>query len=412
MSRPRVVVVGSGFAGLNAAKELKEAPVDVVIIDRRNFHLFQPLLYQVATAALNPSDIAYPIRSVFSNQENVTAVLMAEVVGIDTEGSSVSLDDGSVVTYDYLILATGAKHSYFGNDHWERLAPGLKTVEDALTIRRRVLKAFESAEKEPESADRWLTFVVVGAGPTGVELAGALIEIAVHSLGDEFDEIEPHRSRVILVEGDDQVLPPYPDSLSESARKQLEELGVEVLTGALVEEIDESGVTLSDGRRIEAGTVLWAAGVTASPLGSLLGAETDRSGRVVVEPDLSVQGHTEVFVVGDLAAVEGVPGVAPAAMQMGRHAARVIESDLAGSERRTFEYRDKGSLATIGRARAVADIKGLRFGGFLAWIAWLAIHIFYLIGFRNRFFVLAGWAWHYLTFKRGARIITGLPRDR
>ena len=396
---------------MNAAKELKDAPMDITIIDRRNFHLFQPLLYQVATAALNPSDIAYPIRSVFRNQENVKAVLLADVTGVDPEERTVTLDDGSVENYDYLILATGATHSYFGNDHWEDLAPGLKTVEDALTIRRRVLKAFETAEKEPESAGRWLTFVVVGAGPTGVELAGALIEIAVHSLGDEFDEIDPQRARVILVEGAGHVLPPYPESLSESARRQLEELGVEVITGALVEEIDEDGVALSDGMRIEAGTVLWAAGVKASSLGADLGVETDRSGRVIVEPDLSVPDHKEVLVIGDLASVEDVPGVAPAAMQMGRHAARVIESDLAGSQRPVFQYKDKGSLATIGRARAVANIGGLRFGGFLAWLAWLGIHIFYLIGFRNRFFVLAGWAWHYLTFRRGARIITGLPRD-
>ena len=411
MSRPKVVIVGSGFAGLNAAKELKDAPVDITVIDRRNFHLFQPLLYQVATAALNPSDIAYPIRSVFRNQENVRAILLAEVRGLDPEERLLTLDDGSVEEYDYLILATGATHSYFGNEHWEELAPGLKTVEDALTIRRRVLGAFEKAEKEPESAGRLLTFVVVGAGPTGVELAGALIEIAVHSLGDEFDEIDPHRARVILVEGADHVLPPYPESLSESARRQLEELGVEVITGALVEEINERSVALSDGVRIEAGTVLWAAGVRASPLGADLGAEIDRSGRVVVGPDLSVPGHPEVLVVGDLASVDGVPGVAPAAMQMGRHAGRVIESDLSGSERPVFRYKDKGSLATIGRARAVADIRGLRFAGFLAWLAWLLIHIFYLIGFRNRFFVLAGWAWHYLTFKRGARIITGLPRS-
>ena len=394
---------------MNAAKELNGAPVDITIIDRRNFHLFQPLLYQVATAALNPSDIAYPIRSVFRTQENVKAILLAEVVDIDTEERSVTLDDGSVERYDYLVLATGATHSYFGNDHWEELAPGLKTVEDALTIRRRVLKAFETAEKDPESAGRLLTFVVVGAGPTGVELAGALIEIAVHSLGDEFDEIDPQRARVILVEGDGHVLPPYPESLSESARRQLEELGVEVITGALVEEIDGDGVALSDGIRIEAGTVLWAAGVRASSLGADVGVETDRSGRVVVGPDLSVPGLEEVFVVGDLASLEGVPGVAPAAMQMGRHAGRAIEADLHGRERPVFQYKDKGSLATIGRARAVADIRGLRFGGFLAWLAWLLIHIFYLIGFRNRFFVLAGWAWHYLTFKRGARIITGLP---
>ena len=411
MSRPRVIVVGSGFAGLNAAKELKGAAVDITIIDRRNFHLFQPLLYQVATAALNPSDIAYPIRSVFRSQENVKSILLAEVVGVDPQARSVALDDGSVVEYDYLILGTGATHSYFGNDDWEEVAPGLKTVEDALTIRKRVLKAFEMAEKEPEQAGSWLTFVVVGAGPTGVELAGALIEIAVHSLGDEFDEIDPHRARIILVEGAEHVLPPYPEGLSESARRQLEELGVEVITGALVEGIDDDGVTLSDGVRIAARTVLWAAGVRASSLGSHLGVETDRSGRVVVEPDLSIPHHEDVFVVGDLASVEGVPGVAPAAMQMGRHAARVIEADLSESERPPFRYRDKGSLATIGRARAVADFGRIRFGGFIAWLAWLAIHIFYLIGFRNRFFVLAGWAWQYLTFRRGVRIITGLPRD-
>lgn len=410
MSRPRVVIVGAGFAGLNAAKALSKAPVDITIVDRRNFHLFQPLLYQVATAALNPSDIAYPIRSVFRSQENVEAILMAEVVDIDASSRSITLDDGSALEYDYLMLATGAAHSYFGHDEWEDFAPGLKTVEDALTMRGRVLRAFEEAERDSLDAQRRLTFLVVGAGPTGVELAGALVEIAVHSLGNEFDVIEPQRARVILVEGTDRVLPPYHESLSESARLQLEDLGVEVVTGALVEEIDSEGVALSNGDRIEAGTVLWAAGVQASSLGALLGSETDRSGRVLVDADLSVPGHREVMVLGDLAAVEGVPGVAPAAMQMGRHAARVVEADVAGKSRPAFRYRDKGTLATIGRARAVADLKGLRFGGFFAWLAWLAIHIFYLIGFRNRFFVLAGWAWHYLTFRRGARIITGLPR--
>lgn len=412
MSRPRVVIVGAGFAGLNAAKALRRVPVDVTIVDRRNFHLFQPLLYQVATAALNPSDIAYPIRSVFRRQENVEAILMAEVVDIDTSSRSITLDDGSALEYDYLMLATGAAHSYFGHDEWEDLAPGLKTVEDALTMRGRVLRAFEEAERDSSDAERWLTFLVVGAGPTGVELAGSLVEIAVHSLGNEFDVIEPQRARVILVEGTDRVLPPYHESLSESARLQLEELGVEVITGALVEEIDSDGVGLSNGDRIEAGTVLWAAGVQASSLGATLGSETDQSGRVLVDEDLSVPGHREVMVLGDLAAVEGVPGVAPAAMQMGRHAARVVEADVAGRSRPAFRYRDKGTLATIGRARAVADLKGFRFGGFFAWLAWLAIHIFYLIGFRNRFFVLAGWAWHYLTFRRGARIITGLPPHR
>lgn len=407
---PRVVILGGGFAGLNAAKALRRAQVEITIVDRRNFHLFQPLLYQVAAAALNPSDIAYPIRSVFRRQGNVTAVLLAEVIGIEVEGREVVLDDGSRLGYDYLIVATGATHSYFGNDHWADRALGLKTLEDALTMRQRVLSAFERAERDPEHAEQLLTFVVIGGGPTGVELAGALVEIAVHSLGDEFDLIDPAQARVILVEGAPHVLPVYPETLSQSARRQLETLGVEVVTGMLVDEVDDQGVTLSDGRRIEAGTILWAAGVQASPLGALLGAATDRSGRVVVEPDLTVPGHPEVFVAGDLALYPDVPGVAPAAMQMGRHAGRMIESDLAGEHRTAFRYRNKGSLATIGRARAVADFGRLRFGGFLAWAAWLAIHIFYLIGFRNRFFVLISWAWSYVTFRRGARIITGVPR--
>ncbi|MEA1902725.1 MAG: NAD(P)/FAD-dependent oxidoreductase [Actinomycetota bacterium] len=411
MNRPQVLIVGAGFAGLNAAKALKRAPVSITIIDRRNFHLFQPLLYQVAAAALNPSDIAYPIRSVFRRQENVERVLLAEVVDVDLVTKKVQLDDGQKVEFDYLILATGARHSYFGNDEWESLAPGLKTVEDALLMRRRVLEAFEQAEKNPGLSAMWLTFVVVGAGPTGVELAGALIEIAVHALGSDFDEIDPTKSRVVLVEGADRVLPPYVPSLSASARSQLESLGVEVITGVIVEAIDSGGVVLSSGKKIESGTVLWAAGVEASPLGAMLGVGTDRTGRVPVEADLSVLGHSEVFVAGDLAGVDGVPGVAPAAMQMGRHAAKVITAELAGRRRPPFRYSDKGSLATIGRARAVADIRGLRFSGFLAWFAWLAIHIFYLIGFRNRLFVIAGWAWSYLTFKRGARIITGVPGD-
>lgn len=405
----RVVIVGAGFAGLNAAKALRQQPVNVTIIDRRNFHLFQPLLYQVATAALNPSDIAYPIRSIFRRQQNVRGVLLAEVIGIDLEGRTVSLDDGSDLPYDYLILATGATHSYFGHEDWERQAPGLKTLEDALVMRQRILAAFEEAERNPDEAHRLLTFVVVGGGPTGVELAGALIEIAVHSLGDEFDVIDPAQARVILVEGAPHVLPVYPEDLSESAERQLKTLGVEVLTGTIVSEIDDGGVTLSDGRRIESGLVLWAAGVQASELGEMLGVETDRSGRVPVEADLSVPGHREVFITGDLATVPGVPGVAPAAMQMGRHAGRMIEGDLRMGSRIPFHYRNKGALATIGRARAVADFGRVRFGGFLAWVAWLAIHIFYLIGFRNRVLVLISWAWSYLTFRRGARIITGVP---
>jgi NADH dehydrogenase len=399
--------VGGGFAGLNAAKTLRHTDVDITIVDRRNFHLFQPLLYQVATAALNPSDIAYPIRSVFRRQENVKSVLLADVTEVDLEAKSIHLDDGSSLSYDYLLIATGATHSYFGHEEWEPLAPGLKTVEDALAVRRRILEAFEAAERHPEESAKWLTFVVVGAGPTGVELAGALVEIAVHSMGNEFDLIDPADARVVLVEGTDRVLPPYPESLSNSARRQLESLGVEVQTDALVTSIDKDGVELTSGERLDAGTVLWAAGVRASSLGEMLG-EVDRAGRVRVEEDLSVSGHPEVFVAGDLAAVEGVPGVAPAAMQMGRHVARVIGS----GERKPFRYVDKGSLATIGRARAVADIRGLRFGGFAAWLAWLTIHIFYLIGFRNRVFVFFGWAWHYLSFRRGARIITRVSGTR
>lgn len=404
--RQRVIIVGSGFAGLTAAKALDGADLEITIIDRRNFHLFQPLLYQVAMAALNPSDIAYPIRSVFRRQENVTRVVLGEVDGIDLEQRVVSVG-GEKIAYDHLLLATGASHSYFGHDDWAGNAPGLKTVEDALTMRARVLAAFERAEASPDEADKWLTFVVVGGGPTGVELAGALTEIAVHAMGREFDRVDPASARVVLVEGTDRVLPPYPESLSLSAKRQLEELGVEVLTGAFVEDIDAEGVTLSTGARVAAGTVLWAAGVEASPLGALVG-DVDRAGRVLVEDDLSVPGYPEVFVAGDLALVPGVPGVAPAAMQMGRHVAKVI----ATGERRPFRYRNKGSLATIGRARAVADFGKVRFGGLFAWLSWLAIHIFYLIGFRNRFFVLAGWAWHYLTFRRGARIITGVPKSQ
>jgi NADH dehydrogenase len=403
------VVVGSGFAGLNAARTLRNAPVEVTIVDKRNFHLFQPLLYQVATAALNPSDIAYPIRSIFRHQENVRGVLLAEVTGLDLDGREVTLEDGSRLPYDYLVLATGATHSYFGHDEWEPLALGLKSLEDALVMRQRILAAFEKAERNPEEADRLLTFVVVGAGPTGVELAGALVEIAVHSLDEDFDVIDPTRARVVLVEGAPNVLPVYPDDLSRSARRQLETLGVEVLTGSMVDQIDSGGVTLTDGHRIDAGLVLWAAGVQASSLGEMLGADTDRSGRVLVKDDLSVPGHSEVFVVGDLATLPGVPGVAPAAMQMGTHAARMIHSDIAGGVRTAFAYRDKGSLATIGRARAVADFGRIRFGGFVAWLSWLAIHIFFLIGFRNRVLVLISWAWSYLTFRRGARIITGVP---
>jgi NADH dehydrogenase len=405
-----VVIIGAGFGGLNAAKSLKNVDVDVTIIDRRNFHLFQPLLYQVASAALNPSDIAYPIRSVFRRQQNVRRVVMGSVEGIDLERRRVKLDEGGSVQFDYLVVASGATHSYFGNDQWSEFAPGLKTIEDALYIRRQILSAFEEAERHPERAGELLTFVVVGAGPTGVEMAGAMAEIAVYAMENEFKHIDPKSSRVILVEGAPHVLPVYPESLSRKAKRQLETLGVEVLTGSLVESIDGSGVTLGDGQRIDSETVLWAAGVKASPLGELLGTPLDRASRVVVESDLSIPGSRNVFVIGDLATVPDVPGVAPAAMQMGRHVARLIRSDLRGNGRKEFEYRNKGSLATIGRARGVADFGAVRFSGFLAWASWLAVHIFYLIGFRNRILVLISWAWSYVSFRRGARIITGQPK--
>lgn len=405
-----MVVVGAGFAGINAVKHLAKAPVRITVLDRRNHHLFQPLLYQVATAALDPSDIAYPIRSVFRRQRNVERVLLSRVLAVRPEQKRLELEGGDTLAYDHLVLATGATHSYFGHEEWEAFAPGLKTVEDALEIRRRVLMAYERAERDPEHQQELLTFVVVGAGPTGVELAGALVEIAVHSLAQDFQAIDPTRARVLLVEGGERVLGVYPEDLSASALRQLETLGVEVLTGRQVVAIDSEGVSLSDGERIAARTVLWAAGVRASSLGASLGVELDRAGRVKVEEDLSVPGYPEVFVVGDLASVVGkegpVPGVAPAAIQAGRHAAEQIKADLAGRERRPFRYRDKGSLATIGKARAIAHIGRWKFSGLTAWLAWMGIHVAFLIGFRNRLFVLLSWAWSYVTFGRGARLIT------
>jgi NADH dehydrogenase len=412
--RPHVVIIGAGFGGLYAARSLARAPVRVTVLDRRNHHLFQPLLYQVATGALNPSDIAYPIRSVLRPQKNAR-VLLGDASRVDTAARRVEID-GDAIDYDYLIVATGATHSYFAHPEWEKLAPGLKTIEDALDIRRRVFLAYEAAEREPDPALRaeWLTFVVVGAGPTGVELAGTLSEIALHTLRRDFRSIDPTMARVLLLEGLDRVLPPYPPALSDKARRQLERLGVEVRTGAMVTAVDAHGVEVG-GERIPARTVLWAAGVAASPLARSLGAELDRAGRVAVEPDLSLAGHPEVFVVGDLAAVkrqdgEPVPGVAPAAIQGGRHAARQIRRDLTGQAREPFRYRDKGSLATIGRAAAVADFGRLTLSGFPAWLAWWAVHIFFLIGFRSRLLVMFGWMWSYFTFQRGARLITGEVR--
>jgi NADH dehydrogenase len=412
--RSRVVIIGGGFGGLYAARALRRAPVDVTLVDRRNHHLFQPLLYQVASAALNPSDIAYPIRAALRRQRNAR-VLLAEAESIDVDRRIVTLDDGEL-EYDYLIVATGATHAYFGHDEWAEHAPGLKSIEDALEIRRRVLLAYEAAERETDTALRreWLTFVVVGAGPTGVELAGALAEIARHSLAKDFRSIDPADACVILLEGGDRVLPPYVPKLSAKAQRQLEKLGVEVRTKSLVTGIDDRGVDIG-GDRIGARTVLWAAGVAASPLARSLGAQLDRAGRVEVEADLSVPGHPEVFVIGDLAAAGApdarVPGVAPAAIQGGRHAAQCIRRAVRELPSEPFRYRDKGSLATIGRAAAVADFGRLKFGGFFAWAAWMLIHIFFLIGFRTKVFVMLSWAWAYLTFRRGARLITG-PQDR
>ena len=409
-----MVIIGAGFAGLNAAKQLRSAPVRITVLDRRNHHLFQPLLYQVAAAALNPSDIAMPIRHILRRQKN-TEVLLGEVTAVDPTEKRVRFDAESL-SYDYLIIATGATHSYFGNEQWSRFAPGLKTIEDALIIRRRVLLAYEMAEREgdPDQQQRWLNFIIVGGGPTGVELAGALAEISRQTLDRDFRRIDPSRARIILIEGAPRVLPPYPEDLSEAARRQLVKLGVEVHTGAMVTAIDSEGAVVGS-ERIPARTVIWAAGVAASPLARSLGVPLDRAGRVLVEPDLSVPGHPEIFVVGDLAATKSdgkpVPGVAPAAIQEGRHTAKNITREIRGLGRLPFRYRDKGSLATIGRAAAVADLGRVKFTGLIAWLAWLVVHIYYLIGFKNRVLVLLQWAWSYLTSKRGARLITGFPAE-
>lgn len=409
-ARHRVVIVGGGFGGLRAAKRLAGVDADVTLVDRRNHHLFQPLLYQVATAGLNPADIADPIRRILRDQTNVE-VLLAEAVRVRADDRVLELDAGEL-RYDTLVLATGARHSYFGHDEWEADAPGLKSVEDALEIRRRILSAFERAERATDPAERrrLLTFVVVGGGPTGVELAGAIAEIAFRSLSRDFRRIDPTNADVILLEGLDRILSTYPPSLSASARAQLSALRVDVRTGTLVTGVDGGGVDTSGGR-IDAATVLWAAGVAASPLAATIGCQLDRSGRVLVEPDMSVPDHPEILVIGDLAAAgtdgEAVPGVAPAALQGGNHAAAVIRADLEGRPRPAFRYHDKGSLATIGRSAAVADFGRVRFGGFAAWVLWWAIHIAFLIDFRSRLAVMWGWAWQYVTFQHGARLITG-----
>ena len=417
---PRVVIVGAGFGGLTAARALARAPSRITVIDRKNHHTFQPLLYQVATAGLSPSEIAAPIRSILRGRDNVE-VLLGEVTGFDLAGRLVETPEHKI-PYDYLVVAAGASHAYFGHDDWEPFAPGLKTIEDALEIRRRVLLAFELAERQAAAGESGfpLNFVVVGAGPTGVELAGTLAEISRHALVQEFRAIDPKSTKIILLEGGPRVLPTYPAELSSSAQEQLQKLGVEVRTSALVTAVEPGAVRVGE-TRLAAAVILWAAGVAASPLGKKLGVPVDRAGRVAVEPDLSLPDHPEVFVIGDLAALKDesgrmLPGVAPVAMQQGRYVAKIIQRELAVATeavkaqplpRPRFHYWDKGSLATIGRAAAVAEFGKLHISGFIAWLAWLFVHILFLIGFRNRLLVFIEWAWSYVTYERGARLITG-----
>jgi NADH:ubiquinone reductase (H+-translocating) len=401
----QVVIVGAGFAGLMAARKLAGTPVAITIVDRRNHHTFQPLLYQVATAGLSPGEIATPIRWIVRRRPNVE-VLLAEVQDFDVEQRIVKLPDIEL-SYDYLIVAAGAGDSYFGHGEWEPFAPGLKTIEDALEIRRRVLLAFELAERQAAGGEPAfpLNFVIVGGGPTGVELAGTLAEISRHVLAHEFRWISPRMARIILLEGGPRILPPYSADLSQSAEEQLRHLGVEVRTSAMVTKVEPAAVWIGE-TRLDAAVILWAAGVSASPLGGRLGAPVDRAGRVMVRPDLSLPGHPEIFVIGDLAAFRGengqmLPGVAPVAIQQGVAAARNIERDLGGKLRQDFHYFDKGSIATIGRSAAVAQFGKVHISGFPAWLTWLFVHIFFLIGFRNRVIVLIEWAWSYLTYERG-----------
>ena len=414
--RPRLIVVGGGFAGLWATRALAKAAIDIILIDRCNHHLFQPLLYQVATAGLSAPAIAAPLRHILRRQRNVT-VLMAEVSAIDTAKRKLNCVDGSTFDFDYLLVASGATHAYFGHPQWELFAPGLKTLDDAMAIRGRLLGAFERAECCTDADERraWLTIAIIGAGPTGVELAGTVAEIARHTLRSEFRNSDPTQARVLLIEAGPRVLPAFDESMSEKARRQLEKLGVEVRLGSPVSAIDADGLVAGH-ESLAAKTVLWAAGVAASPLGRLLGAPCDRSGRVQVESDLSLPGHPEIFVAGDLASVQGsngpVPGTAPAAKQMGAHVAATIRARLQSEPGRAFQYRDFGLLATIGRMAAVIQVGKLRLSGLPAWWFWLAAHVYFLIGFRNRLVVLIDWAWAYWTHERYARIIfRQRPRD-
>jgi NADH dehydrogenase len=408
--KPHVIIVGAGFGGLEAAKKLGKEAVRVTVIDRTNHHLFQPLLYEVATAALSPADIAAPVRGILNKFSN-TQVLLAEVKSIDVAAKKLSIGDQEI-TYDYLILATGARHSYFGHDEWEKLAPGLKSLEDAVEIRRRLLLAFEYAEKvtDPAAKSAAMTFVVIGGGPTGVEMAGAIAEIARYTLAKDFRNIDPSHARVVLVEGDQRILSSFPEDLSESAMKQLKELGVEVRTGVHAKNLTEAGIEVGD-EFIPCRLKIWAAGNAASPVGKTLGVPVDKAGRVIVNEDLSIPGHPEIQVIGDLASFTDqtgklLPGVSPVAMQQGRHAAHNILAMIDGRKPQRFRYWNKGSMATIGRNKAIADLSFLHLSGFPAWLVWLFVHIIFLVGFRNRLVVLMQWAWSYVTFNKGARLIT------
>lgn len=410
--KPKVVIIGGGFGGLWAANALANKQVDVALIDRKNHHVFQPLLYQVATAVLSPGEIAMPIRRILHYAKNVE-VILGEVLDFDTQHHKVVLDDGTELKYDYLIVAAGARHSYFGHDDWEVSAPGLKTLEDAVEIRRRVLLAFELAERQAYLTGEHepLNFVVVGAGPTGVEMAGAIADIARQALARDFKAIDTRKARVILFEGSDRVLGTYTPDLSASAKEQLEDLGVEVRLNSFVTDIEPGKVKVGE-EWIECDVVVWATGVAASPLGKRLGVETDKAGRVLVNPDLTIPGCDRTFVIGDMASIkqengDPVPGVSPAAMQMGTATAKNILADLRKQPRKNFEYVDKGSMATIGRSKAIAHVWGLKMTGFIAWVFWLFLHVFFLIGFRNRLVVMTEWAWAYLTRERSARLITG-----
>ncbi len=411
-SRPQVLIVGAGFGGLSAAQALAKAAVDVTVVDRRNFHLFQPLLYQVATAGLNPSDVAWPVRSILSRQANAR-VLLGEVSGVDPARSQVQLTDGRQLAYDWLILATGATHNYFGNDRWAPIAPGLKRVDDATLIRRRILLAFERAENTEDADERrrLMTFAIIGAGPTGVELAGAIAELSKKALASDFHAIDPRDARIVLIEGASRVLGAFPPALSEYARKALERMGVEVWLGKQVMECDTGGVTAS-GERLEAATILWAAGVAASPAARWLNAPADRAGRVQVQPDLSVPDHGNIFVIGDTALVlqdgKPIPGIAPAAKQAGAYVAKLIRAAVGGKPKpKPFHYQHFGNLATIGRNLAVIDFGWMQMKGFLAWLLWGVAHIYFLIGTRNRVLVALQWMFDYLSFSRGARLIVG-----